>query len=74
MILAVPAATPLTIPVPVPTEAIDELELLHTPPVVVELSVVLAPWHIDNVPVIEFTVVRLFTVTIVVAMQPPETT
>jgi hypothetical protein len=41
----VPAAIPVTVPLTEPTVAIPVLELLHTPPVVALVSVVVAPAH-----------------------------
>ncbi len=49
--VALPAAIPFSVPVE-PTVATDVLLLLQLPPVVVLLSVVFVPSHIDNVPVI----------------------
>jgi hypothetical protein len=51
-ILAVPAATPLTVPL-VPTEATVALLLLHVPPDVPDESDTYPLSHIDSVPVIE---------------------
>jgi hypothetical protein len=52
-IVAVPAATPVTMPPEtVATEVLDEL---HTPPVVTSDSVVVLPGHTDVVPVIAAT-------------------
>ena len=48
--VVVPALTPVTAPV-LPTVAIAVLLLLHTPPVVASLNVVVAPEHTDFVPV-----------------------
>ncbi len=50
--MAVPAATPVTIPEPVPTVAIPLLLLLHVPLLVASLSVVVAPAHTILDPVI----------------------
>lgn len=51
-----PAATPVTIPVLLPTVAIDVLLLLHVPPVTVLENVVVAFWQMvfvpDNVPAV----------------------
>jgi hypothetical protein len=52
-IVAVPAAIPSMVPVVATgTSATAMLPLLHVPPVVAELSVVLLPGHVMNVPVI----------------------
>lgn len=64
---AVPAATPVTIPVD-PTVATNELLLLHAPPVVVSVSVVLSPAQTLAVP--PMAAGKLFTVTTVVVAQP----
>jgi hypothetical protein len=53
VIVAVPALTPLTIPDEVPTDAIAELLVLHTPPVAVLLNVVVALWHTVDEPAID---------------------
>jgi len=65
----VPVATPLTVPVEEPIVATPVLLLLHVPPDVVELSVVLLPAQMLVVPVIEAGV--LFTVNVEVAIQLP---
>ena len=51
-IIAVPAITPVTMPVPVPTVATPVLLLLHRPPAVTSNKATLAPSHITLVPVI----------------------
>ncbi len=63
--LAVPAATPETMPVE-PTVATAILLLVHVPPPVVLASAVLAPTHTVAVPVIADTEGNELTVTIVV--------
>lgn len=50
MIVAVPVATAVTIPDIDPTDAIAVLLLLHVPPVVALISVVLLPLHTLSVP------------------------
>ena len=47
-----PALTPVTTPVPAPTVAVDEFELLHEPPAVASDNVVVEPAHTLNVPLI----------------------
>ncbi len=47
-----PAATPVTMPVPLPTVALVTALLVQLPPVVALLSVVVAPIHANVVPVI----------------------
>lgn len=51
MMLAVPAVIPDTIPVPAPTVATAVLLLLHAPPVLVVLKVVVCPTHALVLPV-----------------------
>ena len=65
--VAVPAATPFTTPV-VPMVATPVLLLLHTPPAVVLLKVVVDPWHTDATPVIAAG--NGFTVTVTVVLPP----
>ena len=69
--VAVPAELPVTIPA-VPTEATEELLLVHEPPVVVLLSVVVLPVHTVAVPVIVPADGVLVTVTICVAVLEPQ--
>lgn len=66
--VAVPAATPVTIPVPDPTVAITVLLLLHAPPVVASLSVVVWLTHAVVAPVIADG--SAFTVTGFVDIHP----
>jgi hypothetical protein len=63
----VPAATPLTTPV-LPTVAMPVALLLHVPPVVALLSVVVLPAVTVAVPVIVPADGKGFTVTVVVAL------
>ena len=51
VIVGLPAATPVTMPLPVPTVAKPVLLLLHVPPVVPSLSVVVWLTQTDMVPV-----------------------
>ncbi len=51
-ILAVPTATPVTIPVPEPTLAILPLLVLHVPPVVVFVIAIVVPLHTLEGPLI----------------------
>ncbi len=69
--VAVPAATPLTIPV-LPTEATPAAELLHAPPVVALLSVVVLPAHTLAVPVILPALGNALTVTTLVVLALPQ--
>lgn len=66
MILAVPAVTPVTMPVE-PTVAMPVLPLVHVPPPGVPVSAVVEAAHTVSVPVMVGVV---FTVTVVVAAQP----
>ena len=63
-----PAATPVTAPVPEPAVAMAVLPLVQVPPDGEELNVVVAPEHTDIVPVMVDGVV--LTVTDCVAKQP----
>lgn len=66
--IAVPADTPVTIPVDEPMVAMAVLPLLQSPPPAPSLSVVVVPTHVCNIPVI--VVGPEFTVTVVIAVQP----
>jgi hypothetical protein len=66
--VAVPALTPLTTPVPAPTVAIDALLLVHVPPVAVLVNVVVAPAHTLLPPLIAAG--AAFTVIVLVAEHP----
>ncbi len=65
------ATVPAEIPVKKPDEALivamAELPLVHTPPAVLLLNVVVLPRHTAGLPVMG---VGAFTVTVVVAVQP----
>ena len=65
--MAVPVATPVTMPVPEPTVAYDTSVVLHVPPVVASLSVVVVPIQVVAAPV---TGSSALTVTAAVLMQP----
>ena len=52
MIVAVPADTPLTIPVSDPTVAVSILLLLHAPPGTTSVNIKLAPAQTTDAPVI----------------------
>ena len=65
--VAVPAATPVTMP-DVPIVATPVLLLAHVPPLVVEDRVVVDPAHTEVVPVIAAG--SAFTVTIAVLLHP----
>ena len=67
-----PEDTPVTIPV-LPTVAIVVLLLLHTPPGVASLSVVVYPGVTDEIPVMDAGVAgKPLTVTTVVAEVLPQ--
>jgi hypothetical protein len=66
--VVVPVVIPITKPVVLPTVALTALLLLHVPPAGVAASVVALVAQILVVPVIAAG--RLFTVTILVAVQP----
>jgi hypothetical protein len=70
VIVAVPEAMPVTTPVPVPTVAILVLLLVHIPPDIEELKVVVAPSHTVVVPLIAPGVA--ITVTTCVAATEPQ--
>lgn len=53
MITGLPDATPVTIPEPVPTVAKPVLLLVHVPPLVASLNVVVRPAQTFTVPVID---------------------
>ena len=63
-----PPEYPVTIPVDEPTSAMDGLLLLHVPPDVASLSVVVRPWHISLMPVIAAG--KGYTVSMVVIIHP----
>jgi len=65
VIVAVPAATPLTIPDDEPMVAIAVLLLLHVAPMLVVLNVVLAPAQTANVPVMALGAGCTVTTTVV---------
>lgn len=67
-IIEVPALTPVTMPVVEPMVATPVLPLVHMPPPVASVTVVVAPMHALNVPPIAAGLA--FTVTTVVALQP----
>ena len=69
--MTVPPATPLTIPDEL-TVALAVLLLLHVPPAVASLNVVVAPLHTDAVPVIVPAVGAALTVTTLVATAAPQ--
>jgi hypothetical protein len=66
--VAVPATTPVTIPDDEPTVATEGAPLVHAPPVVLLLNVVLAPSHTVAMPDIDAG--KEFTVTTAVTLQP----
>ena len=70
MILAVPAASPVTTP-PASTLAVDGLLLAHVPPVEVVARVVVEPTQTVAVPVIEAGLGLMETVTLPSGPQQP---
>jgi hypothetical protein len=68
VITALPEATPVTIPVVLPTEALAVLLLLHVPPVSVFDKVTVLPVQTEDAPVIAGT--ALLTVMLYVREQP----
>ena len=70
--MSVPAATPVTTPVDASTVAKTTFVLLHTPPVVASLSVVVAAGHTTAVPVMAPAVGVVSMVTTAVAMPVPQ--
>ena len=69
-IVVVPAATPVTIPVPAPTDPVVGALLLHIPNDVASVKAVVEPIHTLNAPVIAATAVGWVTVAEPVAVQP----
>ena len=69
--VAVPAATPVTTPV-LATVAIPVALLLHAPPVVPLVNVVVPPAHTVAVPVIEPALGKGLTVTTLVTTALPQ--
>ena len=74
MIVAVPAATPLTIPVDEPTDAVPAALLLHVPPVVASVKAIANPTQTAEGPVIAEGTALTFTVQIADAEQAPDET
>jgi hypothetical protein len=70
--VALPAATPLTIPVAEPIVAIEVLLLLQVPPEVALFNVVVLPVHTVAVPVMVPADGVLLTVTTAVAVAVPQ--
>ena len=65
--VVVPPETPVTTPVEAVTVATELLLVVHVPPVVALLNVMLLPWHTEAGPVMG---VSRVTVSVVVAVQP----
>jgi hypothetical protein len=66
-----PAVTPVTMPV-VLTVALAVLLLLHTPPVLASVRVMLAPGQTDVAPTIGLTTLPALTVNAIVAVAVPQ--
>ena len=69
--VAVPAVTPVTVPV-VLTVAMALLELFQVPPVVASARVMLAPAHTDDGPVMGLIPAEEITVMALVAVARPQ--
>lgn len=70
MILAVPAVIPVAMPVDAPIVAMAVLPLLHVPPGVALLRVVVLPWQMVLVPVMAGG--EASTVNVIELVQPDE--
>jgi hypothetical protein len=68
VIVALPAVTPVTLPVIEFTVATAVLEEVHTPPAVVLVKIVLEPIHAFVVPPIAARTGKSFTVTVTASM------
>lgn len=68
MIVVLPVTIPVAIPVPAPIVAIAVLELVHVPPTVASLNVIVCPGHMAVTPKIPGG--AAFTVITVVVAQP----
>ena len=69
MIVAVPAVTPVTLPVIVFTVATAALDVVHTPPDVVLVKIVEEPIHAFMVPPIAASVGNAFTLTTTTSVE-----
>jgi hypothetical protein len=70
--IVVPAATPVTTPVPEPTVATVVVPLLHLPPKVVSLNVVVNPTQTCDVPVMGPGPAKIVTLIAALGLsQPP---
>lgn len=65
--LAVPALTPVTVPVPLPMLTWPDV-VLHTPPPAPSVNVICAPTHTAPAP--DMAVGPVFTVSVTLVMQP----
>jgi len=68
VIVAEPVATPVTAPVTEVTEAVVGRLLLHVPPGVASVSIIVWPWHTVGLPMI--VAGKGFTVTVIELLQP----
>ena len=66
--MLVPRATPLTTPVVLPMVAVAVVVLIQVPPATPSLSVIVAPTHTADGPVIAVGIV--YTATVVLTLQP----
>ena len=70
IIISEPDVTPVTIPDAEPIVATAELLLLQMPPVIASDNVIVEPTHTSERPVIVPAFVGVFTVTVLVVIQP----
>lgn len=68
--VAVPVATPATTPVSEPIDATEGLLLVHTPPLVTSVSVLVVPVQRLVDPLIEATTGSALTVAVIVLVHP----
>jgi len=66
--MLVPRATPLTTPVVLPMVAMAVVVLIHVPPATASPSVIVAPTHTADGPVMAAGIV--YTATVVLTLQP----
>ena len=66
--VAVPADTPVTTPVVMPTVAVERELLVHVPPAIISVSVIVEPTQTSLLPIMAGG--NAYTVTVTVAAQP----
>ncbi len=69
--VVVPEATPIAVPVENPIVATEGVLLVHTPPVVASVSVVVKPTHTEVVPAIAAGLGLMVTTTLPCGPQQP---